>query len=71
MRRVKNALENAKEKVYAVSPKDVWQDKVIIIIEDMLMEMGVELNQLEQAESSPRNDDSSYSIGKSFALKTV
>jgi len=71
VRRVKNALENAKEKIYGVSPKEVWVDKVIIIIEDMLMEMGVELNQTEPSESPPRSDDPSYSIGKTFALKTV
>jgi hypothetical protein len=71
VRRVKNALENAKEKIYGVSPKEVWFDKVIVIIEDMLMEMGVELNQIEQSESLARNDDPTYSIGKTFALKTV
>jgi hypothetical protein len=71
VRRVKNALENAKEKIYGVSPKDVWLDKVIVIIEDMLMEMGVELNQAEQSDSAARVDDPSYSIGKTFALKTV
>jgi hypothetical protein len=71
VRRVKSALENAKEKIYGVSPKEVWGDKVVIIIEEMLMEMGVELNQAEQTESAARNDDSSYSIGKTFALKTV
>jgi hypothetical protein len=33
--------------------------------------MGVELNQTEPSESPPRSDDPSYSIGKTFALKTV
>ena len=71
VRRVKNALENAKEKIYAVSPKEVWLDKAVVIIEDMLMEMGLELDELGHIDSANRMDDPAYTIGKTFGLKSV
>ncbi len=72
VRRVKNALEHAKERIYGAAPNEVWLNKLNSIVEDMLMDMGIELDKFDhEAVDEAEQDPARQMIGKPFSLKTV
>jgi hypothetical protein len=72
VRRVKNALEHAKERIYNAAPNEVWLNKLNRIVEDMLMDMGLELDNFDQnIQDDSEQDPARQMIGKPFSLKTV
>ena len=70
VRRVKNALENAKERIFNAAPNEVWLNKLNAIMEDMLTEMGLELDNF-QLTGGDDLEAARQMIGKPFSLKTV
>jgi division protein CdvB (Snf7/Vps24/ESCRT-III family) len=72
VRRVKNALEHAKERIYNAAPNEVWLNKLNSIVEDLLMDMGLELDTFDQqSHDEGEQDPARQMIGKPFSLKTV